>query len=122
MPCTIDTITLDCHEPARVAEFWCAALGYEVGEVDESWGTEIRDPAGSGPPLLFLIVPEPKTVKNRVHLDIRPPHAMAREAERLVSAGASVQRRDSKWIVMADPEGNEFCVLWGLEDGWTPGA
>lgn len=116
----VDTITFDCHQPGELARFWCTALGYRVAEVTEGWGVETVDPSGSGLPLLFLIVPEDKVVKNRVHLDIRPPDSMQSEADRLVSEGASVQRHDDEWIVMQDPEGNEFCVLQGPGDGWSP--
>jgi hypothetical protein len=120
LPSTVDTITFDCHDPAELARFWCSAVGYRVAEVHEGWGVETADPSGSGLPLLFLIVPEDKVVKNRVHLDIWPPRSMQAEADRLVLEGASVQRHDDGWIVMQDPEGNEFCVLQGPGDGWSP--
>lgn len=121
MPSRVDTITFDCHDPQELARFWCSALGYRVAEVHEGWGIEIADPSARGLPVLFLIVPEDKVVKNRMHLDLRPPHSMQAEADRLVSQGARVQRRDDdNWIVMQDPEGNEFCVLQGPEDGWSP--
>jgi hypothetical protein len=122
---TIDTLTIDCADPIRVAEFWCAALGYELVESDDE-SAEIRDPGGSGWPLLFLVVPEGKSVKNRLHLDIRASASMAAEAERLKGLGATEQRfveeGGSFWTVMLDVEGNEFCVLRGPEDGWTPDA
>ncbi|HEY8017956.1 MAG TPA: VOC family protein, partial [Actinomycetota bacterium] len=73
-----------------------------------------------GWPLLFLIVPEGKTVKNRWHLDLSPPSTMAEEVDRLLGAGATAVRRvdegGSFWTVMTDPEGNEFCVLRGPDD------
>jgi predicted enzyme related to lactoylglutathione lyase len=125
MPSAVDTLTFDCADPRRQAAFWTQALGYELREAsdDEAW---IADPSGRGWPLLFLVVPEGKSVKNRVHLDLRPPRSMAEEVERLEGAGASVQRRvdedDSFWTVMLDPEGNEFCVLRGPEDGWSSDA
>jgi len=69
-------------------------------------------------------VPEGKVVKNRVHLDLRPPRSMADEVERLRNAGATDQRfveeEGSFWTIMLDPEGNEFCVLRGPQDGWSP--
>ena len=120
MPSKVDTITFDCHDPGELARFWCSTLGYRVAEVHEGWGIETMDPSGSGVPLLFLSVPEDKVVKNRMHLDIRPPDSMQIEADRLMSEGASVQRHDEGWIVMQDPEGNEFCVLEGPGDGWSP--
>jgi catechol 2,3-dioxygenase-like lactoylglutathione lyase family enzyme len=115
----IDALNLDCADPRRLAEFWCAVLGYELADVDED-AALIRDPAGNGWPLLFFIVPEGKRVKNRLHLDLSPPETMAAEVERLVAAGATVQGRvdegGSFWTVMLDPEGNEFCVLRGPGD------
>jgi catechol 2,3-dioxygenase-like lactoylglutathione lyase family enzyme len=121
VPSRVDTITFDCRDPEELARFWCSALGYRVAEVHEGWGIEIADPSGSGLPMLFLTVPEGKVVKNRMHLDIRPPDSMGAEADRLSSEGGSVQRYDDgNWIVMQDPEGNEFCVLQGPEDGWSP--
>lgn len=125
MASTIDTLTIDCADPIRVADFWRAALGYELVEADAD-GAEIRDPGGAGWPLLFLVVPEGKSVKNRLHLDIRASASMSAEVERLKGFGAREQRfveeGGSFWTVMLDVEGNEFCVLRGPEDGWTPDA
>lgn len=125
MASTIDTLTIDCADPIRVADFWRAALGYELVEADAE-GAEIRDPGGAGWPLLFLVVPEGKSVKNRLHLDIRASASMSAEVERLKGFGAREQRfveeGGSFWTVMLDVEGNEFCVLRGPEDGWTPDA
>jgi hypothetical protein len=120
---SVDALTFDCHDPRVVAAFWCEALGYELEEADDE-AAAVRDPRGVGWPLLFLVVPEGKTVKNRAHLDLRPPRSMAEEVERLRAAGATVVRRvdegGSSWTVMQDPEGNELCVLRGPEDGWSP--
>jgi catechol 2,3-dioxygenase-like lactoylglutathione lyase family enzyme len=122
---TIDTLTIDCADTTRVAAFWCSALGYELVESDDEIA-EIRDPGGAGWPLLFQVVPEGKSVKNRLHLDIRASASMAAEVERLKGFGATEQRfveeGGSFWTVMLDVEGNEFCVLRGPEDGWTPDA
>ena len=135
-------VTFDCTTPERVALFWCAALGYVVpppppGFAD--WGAfndslpaakqdsafACVDPDGVGPRLFFQRVPEGKTVKNRVHLDIRvapglagPDRLAALEAEctRLVELGASRVRLlpaadgEESCIVMQDVEGNEFCL------------
>jgi catechol 2,3-dioxygenase-like lactoylglutathione lyase family enzyme len=121
----IETLTIDCADPKRVADFWCAALGFELKDIDEE-GAEIVDPAGDVPPLLFLVVPEIKSAKNRLHLDLRPTHSMAEEVDRLQAAGATehrfVEEGGSFWTVMLDPEGNEFCVLRGPKDGWSPDA
>jgi hypothetical protein len=120
---TVDSLTFDCRDPGPVAVFWCAALGYEIAEIDEE-GADLRDPRGEGWRMLFLVVPERKSVKNRVHLDLRPPRSMAEEVERLKGNGATevrfVEVQSSFWTVMQDPEGNEFCVLRGPDDGWEP--
>lgn len=121
MTLSVDTLSVDCHAPKLVADFWCAALGYRLVEIDEE-GAEIQPVDGPGWTLLFLIVPEGKTAKNRLHLDLRPAGSMAEEVARLEAAGATaigrVDEGGSFWTVMADPEGNEFCVLRGPQDGW----
>jgi hypothetical protein len=123
MPSRVDTLTIDCADPRSLASFWTQALGYELKEALDDVA-EIVDPSGRGWPLLFIVVPEGKSVKNRLHLDVRPPASMNEEVERLEAAGATVQRRvdegGSFWTIMQDPEGNEFCVLRGPEDGWSP--
>lgn len=110
----IGTLTFDCRDPKLLAGFWCAALGFEEYDADET-GVAIRDPSGTDRDLLFLIVPEAKAVKNRIHLDLVPPTTMKEEVERLLAAGATEQRYveegGSYWTIMEDPEGNEFCVL-----------
>ena len=119
----VDALTVDCADPRRVAEFWAAVLGYELVEIDDE-DALIVDPAGDGWPLLFQVVPEGKAVKNRLHLDLRPTGSVAREVERVMALGATafryVEEHGSFWTVMLDPEGNEFCVLRGPEDGWMP--
>jgi hypothetical protein len=119
MTSLVETLTIDCHDPGPAAAFWCAALGYELEGVDDE-GAWIKDPSGRGWPMLFLIVPEGKSVKNRLHLDLSPPSTMADEVDRLEAAGARAIRRvdegGSFWTVMADPEDNEFCVLRGPND------
>ena len=121
------TLGCDAADPHRIAAFWAQALGYvaEPG-YDDPDGASIVDPAGKGPAISFLRVPEPKTAKNRMHIDVRvagePPWDMAERAQRiraksaeLAAAGATVVREESYGadlghIVMLDPEGNEFCV------------
>ena len=125
MASTVDSLTFDCAEPKTVADFWCGVLGYELIDIDEE-DAVIRDPSGAGWRLLFQVVPEGKAVKNRVHLDLRPPESMATDVERVKALGATefrfVEEGGSFWTVMLDPEGNEFCVLRGPEDGWSPEA
>lgn len=122
MASTINTVSFDCADPRRLAEFWCIALGYEALDVEDD--EAFIGPSGGASGLYFQRVPEGKVVKNRVHLDLRPSRSMAAEVERLRSAGATDQRfveeEGSFWTIMLDPEGNEFCVLRGPEDGWSP--
>jgi hypothetical protein len=132
-------LTLDCAEPARLAEFWKLALGYEdepppapfatrvewlasfglpPEEADD--GAWLRDPDGVGPRLSMLRVPEPKVAKNRLHMDVRvagtgtPEERWARitgEVARLTAAGGTtVAVFDGHHVMMTDPEGNELCV------------
>lgn len=123
-----DDLTFDCADPMKVATFWAAALGYEIdtdpSDPDDD-GALIRDPAGGPRGMYFQRVPEAKTAKNRVHLDLRPDGSMAEEVERLKGLGASVrgyiEEGGSFWTQMRDVEGNEFCVLRGPKDGWSPG-
>lgn len=123
MASTVETLTFDCADPGMLAGFWSAALGYELEGIDDD-GAWIKDPSGAGFALLFLIVPEGKTVKNRLHLDLRPPRSMAEEVGRVTALGATeyryVEEDGSFWTVMLDPEGNEFCILRGPDDGWSP--
>jgi Glyoxalase-like domain len=136
-------LTLDCADAKLLADFWKTALGY-VDEpppapfrTREEWlaqvdpegdgsaddGAWLCDPDGVGPRLSILTVPELKTVKNRLHIDIRVPGSgtpaerwarIQAESARLVAAGGTVLARDDDHhVVMADPEGNEFCVAAG---------
>jgi Glyoxalase-like domain len=138
-------LVIDCADPHRLADWWADALGWDVEPQDESFirkmideghateedttihdgrlvwktGAAINHPDGkeSGRPrILFQLVPEPKTVKNRFHLDLRPlqPDAEGQVAD-LVAKGATELWRGSEgpmsqWVTLADPEGNEFCV------------
>lgn len=123
MSLSFDTLTIDCRDPRLMADFWCGALDYRSIEADEE-EAEIKPNDASGPTLLFQSVPEGKSVKNRLHLDLRSSGSMAEEVTRMEALGATPIRRvdegGSFWTVMADPEGNEFCVLRGPDDGWTP--
>ena len=137
-------VTFDCADPAGLAAFWAEVLGYVLqpppppyaswDEALDAWGvpdedrnsrSAVVDPDGTGPRLFFQRVPEPKTVKNRLHLDVRAaPGAtgderrqrLEAEAERLVGLGATRLRVSEPqgfsdlFVVMADPEGNEFCL------------
>jgi hypothetical protein len=137
-------VTFDADDPARVAAFWASALGYQVqpppppfatwDEALDAWGvpaearndrSAVVDTSGHGPRIFFQRVPEGKTVKNRLHLDVRAAPglqgedrmtALEAEAERLLALGATRLERhepdasSAGHIVMQDPEGNEFCL------------
>lgn len=130
-------VTFDCLDPALVGTFWAAALAYPVPDT-EGWHNFLRsqgrpeedlnatfaieDPAGARPRMFFQRVPEPKSVKNRIHLDLAAPAVggpdRAEEIDafvrRLTALGAhklrAVKKDDGYFVIMADPEGNEFCV------------
>ena len=118
-------IVFDCAHPAATARFWAAALdGYAVAPYDDAELARLRslgitsteddptvlvEPADTGPRLFFQRVPEAKIVKNRVHLDLRAADPQA-EIQRLTALGASVETWYTDHVVMADPEGNEFCI------------
>ena len=116
-------LVIDCHDPHRLAEFWSAVLGYttiaDKGHEVEIAAYEptvegVRAAAGA-PTLLFIQVPEGKERKNRLHLDISPiDETRDGEVDRLLALGATladVGQGQRAWVVLADPEGNEFCVL-----------
>ncbi|MEV6730491.1 MULTISPECIES: VOC family protein [unclassified Streptomyces] len=111
-------ITFDSLEPYKTAEFWSDVTGFPIHPDDVEGDDEILlDPAQPGVPgLLFIRVPDAKSVKNRVHLDIQPPTGTRDETvERLIGLGAKLvddRRREdgSGWAVLADPEGNELCI------------
>jgi catechol 2,3-dioxygenase-like lactoylglutathione lyase family enzyme len=123
-------IVVDCHDPVAQAAFWAAALGYHVvrsegGQVEIGpWEREPPDlaervrRAPGVPTPVFVTVPEVKSVKNRLHLDLRPiDGSHEAEVERLLGLGArraDVGQGQVPWAVLADPEGNEFCVLGPL--------
>lgn len=117
MAAYLECVTLDCADPRLLAAFWAAALRYTVREVKDDW-VVVQPVEGEGPVLGFQCVPEPKTGKNRVHLDIRTAGAITLEEEkaRLVALGAQAIRLiaegpgNTHWI-MQDPEGNEFCLV-----------
>jgi Glyoxalase-like domain len=135
-------VVIDCADPAALAPFWAEALGYVVqppppgfeswpdwlhkqGIPEQSWNdaSAVVDPDRSGPRIFLKRVPEPRSVKNRVHLDLNvtagvpsdeADEKLEAEAKRLEALGATRVGRmsewSSRWIVMQDPEGNEFCL------------
>jgi hypothetical protein len=130
-------LVIDAHEPRTLADFWCGVLGYHIleeqpdlvaiGDPDlpaepndaliEAWKARLR--AGvAAPTLVFVTVPEGKEIKNRVHIDVSPVDSThEEEVERVLALGArrvDIGQGDVRWEVLADPEGNEFCVLRSL--------
>jgi predicted enzyme related to lactoylglutathione lyase len=109
-------LVLDCSDPTALAGFWSQALAYEITGSGGQY-VVLVDPAGAGPKLLLQGVAEPRSGKNRMHMDVHVQD-IEREASRLEALGATrlaepQQEFSSTWIVMADPEGNEFCVCDG---------
>jgi catechol 2,3-dioxygenase-like lactoylglutathione lyase family enzyme len=120
MAARMTTVLVDCRDAGALAAFWCAVLGYEVVDSsDEGW-VEIAPPGqpetGPVPTLLFQAVPDPTPGKNRLHLDLNATDRdQGAELERLLGLGATPadvgQTGEESWHVLADPEGNVFCLL-----------
>ncbi|MFE5215553.1 MULTISPECIES: VOC family protein [unclassified Streptomyces] len=107
-----EQVIVDAADPVALGRWWAEALGWVV-VADAADEFEIRPAPDRLPGLLFVPVPEGKTVKNRLHLDFRPTDRAA-EVARLLALGArhaDVGQGEQPWVVLADPEGNEFCVL-----------
>lgn len=108
-------VSFDARDAYAQAKWWCEVFGVPMTAEDEPGDAECLVPVAGGPDILFLTVPEPKTVKNRGHLDIEPAVPRDEELDRLLALGAT-QLADFRasdgagWVVMADPEGNEFCI------------
>jgi hypothetical protein len=112
------TIDIDAHDPRALGKWWAEALGWKIFyESDDE--VVVTTPDERFPGFNFLRVPDDKTVKNRLHLDFVPDDRDA-EVDRLVAMGATrvdIGQGDVTWVVLADPEGNEFCVLRAREGG-----
>jgi predicted enzyme related to lactoylglutathione lyase len=105
-------VTVDCADPASLARFWAEVLGFKV-TFEEDDEVAIEAPDERGPAVLFLRVPDAKTVKNRLHFDLNPDDQRA-EVARVLALGArevDIGQKEVSWVVLADPEGNEFCIL-----------
>ena len=126
MTSKLTEIAIDCADPGTLARFWCSVLGYEIQDEEDGLVTigsplvpEGRERSGPVPPTLtFARVPEGKVVKNRLHLDVNPTDTdQEDEVRRLLGLGARHadvgQTGEESWVTLADPEGNEFCVLAG---------
>lgn len=118
MACRISELVLDCHDPEALARFWCEVLDFTVLDRDES-DIEIGPREGFGGPQPTIILSrtdEPKKGKLRLHFDVNTTDRdQGAELERLLAAGAELvdigQTGEEPWHVLADPEGNEFCLL-----------
>ena len=119
MPARFTELVVDCEDPEVLAHFWEQVLGWPRGEEtdeddDDDVEIELRNPDGY-PSLLFGKVPDGKAVKNRLHIDLSPKGCdQPEELERLIALGArkiDIGQGDKSWVVLADPEGNEFCLL-----------
>jgi hypothetical protein len=113
VPARFKDLCLDALDDRALAEWWCTAMGYRLRlgtEGDElgKWTGAIEDPSGAGPLIWINLVPEGKTLKNRMHHDVYG------DVQELLALGATLVRshdEEIRWDVMADPEGNEFCVF-----------
>ncbi|MFP5351899.1 MAG: VOC family protein [Actinomycetota bacterium] len=121
MSLRIEQVLIDAHDPERLARFWAEVLDYRVeydskndpGNDGSERAIELTPKEGSATNLLFVEVHDEKTVKNRIHLDLRPDDQAA-EVARVEALGArkiDIGQGEQTWVVMADPEGNEFCIL-----------
>ncbi|MBA0045055.1 VOC family protein [Mycobacterium sp. NPDC050853] len=113
----LESIVIDCRDSTTLGRWWADVLEWPY-TVDEDGDVEVFQPDRHPPSLFFLKVPEQKEAKNRLHLDFRGADQQA-EVERFLARGATridIGQGDSSWVVLADPEGNEFCVLEALAD------
>jgi len=119
MPLVISQLTIDAHDPSAQARWWAGVLGWQLVDEPTADDDEVEiSPSGEWEPgaWLFIRVPEDKSVKNRLHVDLRPDDGSSQDAEleRLLAAGAApadIGQGDVPWHVLTDPEGNEFCLL-----------
>ena len=116
MVSVLQNVAIDCADAYELARFWSGVTGRPQDPEDRPGDRETQVLLAEGPVLYFNQVPESKKIKNRIHLCLRPETSREQEVERLLSLGATfvADRRNpdgSGWAVLADPEGNEFCVL-----------
>ncbi|GGT29014.1 VOC family protein [Nonomuraea spiralis] len=121
MVSVLQNVAIDCADPYELARFWSEVTGCPVHPEDGPGDEETRVMLREGPILHFNKVPEPKAVKNRVHLCLRPDSTRDEEVDRLLHLGATLvadlrEPDGTGWTILADPEGNEFCVLRSASD------
>jgi predicted enzyme related to lactoylglutathione lyase len=116
MPSSVLHVSVDCADPYKLCQFWSEVTGKPIPDTGSPGDDEVGIALEGGIDLLFLRVPEPKTVKNRLHVCLQPDTARDDEIERILGLGATLVNDlrnpdGTGWAVLADPEGNEFCVL-----------
>ncbi|MGW0519244.1 VOC family protein [Crossiella sp. NPDC003009] len=116
MVSVVQNVAIDCADAYELARFWSRVTGRPPHPADKPGDPETQVLLAEGPVLYFNQVPEPKQVKNRIHLCLRPETSRDEEVARLLEIGATFladhrQPDGTGWVVLADPEGNEFCVL-----------
>ena len=118
MACRFTELVIDCHDHAMLGLFWSRVLGYEIIEQSDGpkhYYVELQGPDGAGPTILVLRTPDQKVTKNRLHIDVNATdRSQDEEVERILALGATradIGQGEQSWVVLADPEGNEFCVL-----------
>lgn len=107
-------VCIDARDIEALSSWWSTVLGWPAEPTDDG-DVALRAPAGAGPDWLFLAVPDDKVVKNRIHFDFTPDDQVA-EVDRVLGLGArrvDIGQGEQSWVVLADPEGNEFCILAG---------
>jgi predicted enzyme related to lactoylglutathione lyase len=127
MVSVLQNVAIDCADAYELARFWSKVTGRPQHPEDEPGAHETQVLLAEGPVLHFNQVPEPKTIKNRIHLCLRPETSRDQEVERLLEIGATLvtdlrNPDGSGWAVLADPEGNEFCVLRSESDRAAMGS
>ncbi|MFD5508510.1 VOC family protein [Streptomyces sp. NPDC127051] len=121
MVSVVQNVAIDCADAYGLARFWAGVTGRPLDPGARPGDRETQVPLAEGPVLYFNQVPEAKTVKNRIHLCLRPETSRDEEVGRLLGLGAAfvADHREpdgSGWVILADPEGNEFCVLRSESD------
>ena len=121
MVSVVQNVAIDCADAYELARFWSGVTGRPLHPEDQPGARETQVMPAEGPVVYFNQVPEPKTIKNRVHLCLRPETSRDEEVDRLLGLGATfvADHRNpdgSGWAILADPEGNEFCVLRSESD------
>ncbi len=119
MACRFTELIVDSNDPEALARFWGDVLGWEAAQREGVWW--LRPPVAAVPIIAFVRVPEAKSTKNRLHIDVSPTDGTRdEEVERIIALGATradVGQGDVRWVVLSDPEGNEFCVLGSRVEG-----